>query len=260
MLLTRDLDDTIRRCEIAGIRSGIATASRLTPHVGVAGTEIAGGLAAFTGVDSPLSQVYGIVARVTGGDIAAITTFYASRGAAPRVFVSPLADPSLGLELAAAGYAPCEYENVLVSDAFEQHARADERIAAAADLDAWALASAQAFTGRDSLEPADVAIAKLIAYSAGVCSLEARENGAIVATAAMDFRDGCAGLFAGSTLPAFRGHGWQIAMTRDRIARAHNGGARFMRATARPMSVSERNLHRCGFVTLYTRALWERKR
>jgi hypothetical protein len=259
VLLTRELDETIRRCEIAGIRCGIATAARLTPHVGVAGVEIAGGLAAFTGVDSPLSQVYGVVAPVTEAHIAAITTFYESRGATPRVFVSPLADPSLAAGLAGAGYAPCEYESVLISDAFEENAVPNACIRAAADLDAWAAASAQAFTGLEFPQRADIAIAKLIAYSEGVYALQAIENGAIVATAAMDLRNGCAGLFAGSTLAAFRGRGWHLALIRDRIARARDQGASFMRATARPMSVSERNFHRCGFETVYTRALWERK-
>jgi hypothetical protein len=76
----------------------------------------------------------------------------------------------------------------------------------------------------------------------------------------MDVRDGCAALFAGSTMAAFRNRGWQIAMIRDRIARARDEGARWMRATARPTSTSERNFIRCGFQTLYTRTLWQRRR
>lgn len=248
----------IRRHEIAGIRSAMMTARQLTPEAGVDDIEIAGGLAAFTGADSPLSQVYGLVAPVSAADVATITAFYETRGGTPRVFVSPLSDASLGRELAAAGYVPCEYENVLASDRFDEAAY-DDRIGVASDRDAWAVASAQGFTGRDSLEPADVAIARVIAFSDGVYPTQARVGGRIVATAAMDIKDGCAGLFGGSTLPAFRGRGWQIAMIRDRIARARDGGARFMRAHAQAMSVSERNFIRCGFQALYTRSLWERR-
>ncbi len=258
MPLNHDVDATIRECEIAGIRCGIATAQRLTPQIGAACTEIAGGLVAFAGVDSPLSQTYGIVETVTNADVAAITAFYESRGATPRVFVTPLAHPSLGRALAAAGFAPCEYENMLASDSFDSYAAYDERVGIAPDLDAWAVASAQAFTGRDSLTPADMAIARVIAYSEGVHATEARDDGTLVATAAMDVRLGCAGLFAGSTLEPFRGRGWHVAMIRDRIARARDAGARLMRATARPSSASERNFIRCGFAVLYTRALWER--
>jgi hypothetical protein len=256
----RDLVETIRLCEIAGIRSGIATAQRLTPEVGTASMEIGGGLVAFTGVDSPLSQAYGIVGPLTAADVASITDFYETRGATPRVYVSPLADPSLGVSLAAAGYAPCEYENVLASDSFEPYARSDERIEVPRDLDEWSSASARGFIGREDLTPSDLAIARLLAYSDGCTTLEARDNGNVVATAAMDLREGCAALFAGSTLPAHRGRGWHLALIRDRIARARDAGARFLRGAAKPMSVSERNFHRCGFKTLYTRALWSRTR
>jgi len=219
--------------------------------------EIGGGLAAFAGAGSPFSQVYGAVAPVSSKDVAAITAFFETRRATPRVYVSPLADASLAVQLAAGGYVPCEYENVLASDSFDSAAAFDERIGIAADLEALAVASAQAFTGRESLSAADVAVARVIAFSEGVYATQALVDGTIAATAAMDIRDGCAALFAGSTLPAFRGCGWQTALIRDRIARARDGGARLLRATARPMSISERNFIRCGFRPLYTRLLWE---
>jgi GNAT superfamily N-acetyltransferase len=260
VILTQELDATIVRCEIAGIRSGIDAAQRLSPESDFGSIEVAGGLVAFTGVESPLSQAVGIGAfePVTEDDVARITAFYESRGATPRVFVTPLADSSLGTLLPAAGYTPCEYENVLASDSFEAHALHDDRIGVTVDAREWARASAQAFTGRDVLEPKDEAIALLIATSDEVIALEAREDGAIVATSAMDVRGECAGLFAGSTMPDFRGRGWHVAMIRERIARARDAGVRFLRATARPGSPSERNFVRCGFTPLYTRVLWER--
>jgi GNAT superfamily N-acetyltransferase len=262
VLLTRELDELISRCEIGGIQCAIDTVARLYPEARPASAQIAGGLAAFTGADSPLSQAYGIgtSAPVTTNDVAQITEFYESRGAAPRVFVTPLADSSLARLLAATGYAPTEYENVLASSEFDAHALYDDRIAVAADLDVWARASAQAFLDRTTIEPADERIARILAFSDGACNLEARDGGSIVATAAMDIRDECSAFFAGSTMPASRGRGFHIALIRDRIARARDAGARLMRATARPASASERNFHRCGFVTLYTRALWERRK
>lgn len=252
--------ETIRRCEIDGVRCGLKTARRLLPEAGVTWFEIGGGMAAFAGADSPFSQAYGIVKPVGASDVATITAFYETRGATPLVFVLPSSDASLAFELAAAGYAPHEYENVLASDSFDAHAVYDERIGIASDLEAWAVASAQAFTGRESLGPADLAIARVIAFSDGVYPTQAHVDATIAATAAMDIRDACAALFAGSTTPAFRGRGWQTAMIRDRIARARDGGARLMRATARPTSTSERNFIRCGFQTLYTRTLWQRRR
>ncbi len=261
MFLTQEIHEAITRCEIAGIRCGIEAARRLQPNVDADSIEVGGGLVAFTGLDSPLSQAVGVGAfsPVADAEIAQITAFYQSHGATPRVFVTPLADASLVSGLARAGYAPAEYENVLASDELDAYALSDDRIGIARDIGTWAYASALAFTDREDLAPGDEIIALIIASSRGVCPLEAREDGTIVATAAMDVRDGCAALFAGSTMPAFRSRGWHIAMIRDRIARARDAGAHFMRATSRSASVSERNFHRCGFITLYTRALWERK-
>jgi hypothetical protein len=176
------------------------------------------------------------------------------------VFVSPLAHATLGPALATAGYAPAEYENVLASDAFEPLARRDDRIRAAADPHAWARASAGGFLDGETITPDDEFLAFMLASSDGVIAVEAIEDGAIVATGAMDLRDGCAALFAASTVPASRRHGWHLALIGDRMARAHEAGARLLRATARPGSTSERNFHRCGFSTLFTRSLWVRER
>jgi GNAT superfamily N-acetyltransferase len=262
VLLTPELAEAIRRAEIAGIRCGLETALRLRPNVGVASIEVAGGLAAFFGPDSPLSEAFGvgIETPVTAAEITAITNFYESRDSTPRVFVSPLAHPTLGAGLAGAGYAPAEYENVLASDAFEPYARRDDRVGAAADLNAWARASAGGFLEGAGITPDDEFLALTIAASDGVIAVEAIEDGSIVATGAMDVRGDCSALFAASTMSAFRGRGWHVALIADRIARARDAGARFLRATARPGSTSERNFHRCGFATLYTRSLWERKR
>ena len=85
------------------------------------------------------------------------------------------------------GYAPTEYENVLAAEDFKSHARRDDRIRVAADVHEWARASTAAFVDGPSNEPDDEFVALLIASSDGVCALEAVENGAIAATAAMNY-------------------------------------------------------------------------
>ncbi len=262
MLSTQALHDRIAACEVAGIRAAIATVRRLYPGANAEGLEIAGGLAAFTGADSPLSQVYGAgtAAGVSSHEIAEITAFFESRGATPRVYVSPLADPSLSRRLAAARYAPCEFENVLALQELDAHGARDARIRVAADPEAWARASAMAFTDRDAVGDADSAIARVLVHSPGVTALEALDDGTIAATAAMDMQGEWTALFAGATLAAYRGRGWHTALIRDRLARAFERGARFARGHAKPGSTSERNFLRCGFLVLYTRTLWERQR
>ncbi len=260
VLLTRELDDTIRRHEIAGIRCGIETVRRLAPDIGAGSIQVAGGLVAFTGIESPLSKAYGVamLGPVTPQELARITEFYESRGTTARVFVNPLADPTLGRGLVAAGYAPVEYLSVLICDDLETHALRDDSIAIAQDAREWARASSQGFVGREEPDFEDD-IAFVLVSSEGVLALEAREHDAIVATAAMDVRDESAALFAGSTMARFRHRGWHTKMIRDRIARAREAGARFVRASAFAAGPAERNFQRCGFTTLYTRTLWERK-
>ncbi len=259
LLPTPALHDTIARAELEGIRSGIARVARLFADAGAECIEVAGGVAAFAGVASPFSRAFGIgvLSLIRGGDVARITEFYESRSATPRVFVTPLTDPALGRALAAAGFAPVEYDNVLVATDPDAHALRDERISVASDLEGWIRASVAGFAERRTVAHDDT-VARVLASNPAAIVLEARENGAVVATAVMTVRGECAALIAGSTLPEYRHRGWQIAMIRDRIARARNAGARIVYAAAAPGSASERNFHRCGFATIYTRARWDR--
>lgn len=261
MLLARELDVAIRQSEIAGIRSGIAAARQLDPSMEVDCIDVAGGVARFIGFNPPLSHAFGVgaLAPVSAGDVARITDFYKSHGATPSVYVTPMADPTLARVLAAAGYAPANYESVLASDDFDTYALRDERIDMARDVEAWARASAQGFKGAEPINPGEERMAAMFASAQGVTALEGRNDGGIAATSVLALRNGCAALFAGSTLLGFRERGWHLAMVRDRIARAREAGAHLMRATAPPASSSEHNFHRCGFTTLYTRTLWEHR-
>jgi hypothetical protein len=253
------IEEATRLDEIEGVRRSIEAAHRLDPEIGATSIEVAGGLVAFAGVDSPLSQALGVGVRgpVSTFDIAKITEFYESRGAAPMVFVTPTADPSLTRELTRAGYAPGEREqSLLASGDLLEHARRDERIGVARDLAAWARASAAAFLEREALQPGDDRIALILVTTDETIALEARKGDAIVATGALGVRGEHAALFAGSTHPAFRRRGWHTGLIRDRVARARDAGARLVHATAGPGSASERNFLRCGFVRVYTRVLW----
>jgi hypothetical protein len=159
--------------------------------------------------------------------------------------------------LAVAGYAPADYDNFLIAADPDAHALHSHDVAIARDLQAWIRASVLGFADRPGVAHDD-SVARIVVSTPGVIALEARYEGTIVATAAMSVRGECAALFAGSTLPEHRHRGWQIAMIRDRIARARDAGARIIHAAAAPAGTSERNFHRCGFTTLYTRTRWDR--
>jgi GNAT superfamily N-acetyltransferase len=258
LLPTPELHATIAPAELDGVRNTVATVAQLYPEAGAAYIEVAGGVAAFAGAHSPFSKAFGVGALgpIDNGDVARISAFYESRNAKPRVFVTPLADPALGRALAAAGFAPAEYDSILVAVDPDAHALYDARISAASDLEAWIRASVAGFAERRNVAHDDT-VARVVASSPNAIVLEAREGDAIVATAGLSVRGSCAVLFAASTLPEHRHRGWQLALIRDRIARARDAGARIIYAAAAIASISERNFIRCGFRTIYTRARWD---
>jgi hypothetical protein len=254
------IDEAIHRAKIATTRKLLKAARRVVPEVAPACIEVADGIASFTGVDSPLSfaDEIGALGLVTRKDIAEVTAFFKSRGATPRVIVTPISDPSLEAELTAAGYVPGAHRQAaLVCTDISREIARDARIEVAKDLAVWASASGRAFYGGDELTPSQNNLALILGTTEGAIPLEGHDGAAIAVTGTLLLDDASAVFLGGATDPAFRCRGWQLALIRDRVARAREGGARLLRAAAGPGSSSERNFHRCGFVTRYVRVMWE---
>jgi N-acetylglutamate synthase-like GNAT family acetyltransferase len=250
--------ELLERGAIDGLRECVAAAREAAPHLNADALEIAGGIAAFAGRESPLSEAggLGVFLEATPQDVALLSQFYLDRGASPRIVVTPLSSFALTDALAQDGYRPIEYQNVLVraADCGER----DARIGVAADIPAWAFASASGFLERDA--GADEAlVGTIIARAATMIPLEARVDGTIVATAAMDVRGELAGLHGASTMPVARQRGWHNVLILDRVARARELGARYVYGIANVGGASERNFRRLGFEILHTRTLWERR-
>lgn len=258
VLPTRELAALIEASEKRLLRGFFEAAQRLRPDSGFACLEIGGGFAAFLGTVSPLSQATGVgfEAAVTAAEIERLTAFYRERGAPARVSVNPLADPSLERLLSHYGYSPSGYNNTLALEIAASTAQRDGHIAEEADAEAWGRASARGFTHRYASDREGSFLATTIALGAGVIALSARQGDQIVATGAMCVHDSLASLFAGSTLDEHRGNGYHRAMILDRVARAREAGAAYVRTSAPIGSTSEVNFRSCGFEVLYTRANW----
>ena len=87
----------------------------------------------------------------------------------------------------------------------------------------------------------------------------ARVDGELAGGATMAIRNGVAGLFGASTLPAFRTRGVQTALLHKRLARAAEAGCDLAVSLALPGSASQRNIVRQGFSVLYTRVKFEKE-
>jgi ribosomal protein S18 acetylase RimI-like enzyme len=259
MVDTRALAEQIERASIAGFRACIEAARHLAPNLGASIIDVAGGVAAFAGAASPLTEATGVGSFVepARGDIDRLTRFYAERGAASRVLVSPLAHAALARELARARYAPLEYQNVMFCEIDPAQTGLDERVAESNDHAEFGRTSATGFLERDPQED-EALVGIIIARASTMIPLELRVDGNVVATAAMDVYEDIAGLHGASTMPHARRRGYQTALIRERITRAQALGARYVHAVAAVGSASERNFRRAGFDVLFTRTLWER--
>jgi GNAT superfamily N-acetyltransferase len=228
------------------------------PEFGIETRELGTGFLGYSGVSGGLSEAVavGVECDVSRSVVDEVTRFFHSHDAASRVVTSPLSSPDLAPLLARSGYVPAEYQNALVADLDVLEGEQHERITELTDLAAWANASVRGFTDDAQADEVMHKISLLIA-TGGATALEVREGDEVIATACYAFeRDGIA-LFAASTIPPHRRHGWQRAMIRERIARAKDAGMRYARVAASPLGSSERNFRALGFVPLYTRTTWE---
>jgi GNAT superfamily N-acetyltransferase len=126
-------------------------------------------------------------------------------------------------------------------------------------IDLWTLTVSQGFAEKGPVVPEIVEVMKMFALSPGVECYLARVDGKVAGGATLAIRDGVAGLFGASTLPAFRKGGVQTALLHARLKRAAEAGCDLAVCLAQPGSTSQRNIVRQGFTVLYTRVKFERE-
>lgn len=258
MKIDRAFCDALERSEVSATRSVAGYAQARFPELQCAAQDIAGGVAVFGGVGSPLSEAIGVGLWERAGrpEAEALTTFYRDRGAQPKVRLSPHADPDFVRALLELGYVPLEYENPLTGDLRSIGAGRDARVTEMRDADEWSRATGSAFMDGAPCDESNLIIGLIVCSTPASTALEIRLDGAIAASGCMDVQGEIAGFYGAATAPAFRGRGLQSALIADRIARAVERGARFGRVTTRPGTTSEQNFRRSGFVPLYTRTIW----
>jgi GNAT superfamily N-acetyltransferase len=248
----------IERAEVLGLQCCIRNARTHFPQLHPASVEIAGGIAAYAGVNSPLSEAMGIGLSGQAGraEAEALTSFYRERGAQPRVRVTPHTDADFVAALIALGYVPLEYENPMTAELGAIAARRDPRVEEMRDAREWSAATGSAFMDGKPCDESNMIVGLMIATPPETTALEIRIDGAIAASGCMDVQGEIAAFFGAATAPAFRGRGLQTALIADRAARAIERGAQVGRVTTRPGTLSEQNFRRLGFSPLYTRTLW----
>jgi GNAT superfamily N-acetyltransferase len=220
--------------------------------------DVAGGCAIFVGADSPLTQAVGMGLNgpVSESEIAAIETFFRSRGAKVAIDLCPLADPGLLEALAERAYRCTEFNNVLVKRlaAAEIVLTPHARRAVADEADWWSHTVGAGFFEQTDLTTGEMDVGRAIFAAPGaMCYLAVAETGEAAGGAASAIHNGLATLFADSTIPRFRRQGLHRELISARLNEAIARGCDMATASTLPGSVSQRNYERLGFEVVYTK-------
>ena len=237
---------------------------RLFPGGGAEWMEHAGTYAVFDGVDSPVTQTFGLALfeELTAASLDVIERFFLDRGAPVLHEVSPFAGVAPLQMLCARNYRPIEISNVLCRPVerltTEEQNAIRVRITAPEEAQLWSDISARGWS-HEHPELGDF-LRDLGSISAtredSLCFL-AEHDGKPGAAAALCIHDGVA-LFGGSaTIPELRHRGLHAALMHKRMSYASDHGCDLAMIVVQPGSESQRNAERNGFRIAYTRTKWQ---
>ncbi len=257
--------DLARRVEMAEANAGRACAEacqRFHPEYSLAIEEIAGGVAVFAGVDSPITQAIGVGLHrpVSDAELDRLGEFFHSRKAPAAIELCPLVDASLYEKFAARNYHLLELSDVLILDDLEP-ARAPGtmspgvavRVSAPDEAKLWTQTVAQGFAEHYPVTQAILDVMEGFYSRRDACFFLAFVDGVVAGGGGVFAGQGVGGLFGASTLPAFRRRGVQSALLAARLAWAREKGCDLAVSFARPGSISHRNIERNSFRVAYTR-------
>jgi GNAT superfamily N-acetyltransferase len=227
-------------------------------HPGAAVCEIAGGIAVFTGADSPLTHAVGIglAGPVSVAELDTLEAFFRSRGAKPTIDLCPFADPGLLPLLADRGYHLTEFNNVLVKRmaGAELVLTARVRRTIADEVDLWSHTVGRGFFETADLTTEEMEVGRAICAMTGALTyIATTETGKPAGGGALAIHAGLATLFADSTLVEHRRQGLHRELILARLNEALAQGCDMATASTLPGSISQRNYERLGFQVVYTK-------
>ena len=237
---------------------------KLFPEAGAEWKQCAGAFVAFDGVDSPVTQTFGlgVFEKATAESLDNIEAFFFERGSAVFHEVSPFAGlGTIGL-LCDRGYRPVEIASVLCRDVQPsgpvERPGVQVRVVSSDDIALWAEISALGWAQEQpDLLPFLRQYGGVVAARAGGTSFLAEVGGHPGAAGALCIHEGVA-LFAGaSTVPELRRRGLQSALLEARLEYARQQGCDLAMMVAEVGSQSQRNAESQGFRIAYTRIKWK---
>jgi GNAT superfamily N-acetyltransferase len=236
---------------------------RVYPTSGARWMECAGAYAVFDGVDSPVTQSFGlgIFEDLSPASLGVIEHFFLERGASVLHEVSPLAGVAALDLLCARHYRPIEISNVLyrpvLKPSASNYGNIRVRVTGPKEAQLWGSISAQGWTDEHP---------ELLDFLLDVGAISSAREHSRCFLAEVDDQPGAAGvlcmhdgvaLFGGSaTIPELRRRGLQAALLEERMRYAFDHGCDLAMMVAEAGSNSQRNAERKGFRIAYTRTKW----
>ena len=257
------LSRRLERAEGHACAQFAAARRRLFPESGAEWMECAGAYAVFDGVDSPITQTFGlgVFEELSGAALDAIERFFRNRGAPVMHEVSPLAGVAALDLLCSRNYRPIEISSVVYRPVEKPEdeglSNIKVRVIDPAEAELWTHISARGWT-HEHPELLDFVLQAGAISSArdhSPCFL-AELDGQPGAAGSLSIHEGVA-LFAGAaTVPEMRRRGLQAALLRERMRYAFEHGCDLAMMVAEAGSNSQRNAERQGFRVAYTRTKW----
>ncbi|HVP00447.1 MAG TPA: GNAT family N-acetyltransferase [Bryobacteraceae bacterium] len=253
----------LERAEGHACRQFAEARKKLFPDCGSEWMEAGGACVVFDGVDSPVTQTFGlgVFEELRPETLAAIEKFFFEKGAAAHHEVSPLAGVAALDLLCARGYRPIEISSVLYQPMTQPNstipANITVRVAGPEDAANWSDVSARGWAHQNPelMEFMRKFGAVAFAKTDGFCFLGAWD-GQPAAAGALNIHNGVALFTGAATVPEMRRRGLQGALLAARMQYAFERGCDLAMMVAEAGSESQRNAERKGFRIAYTRMKW----
>lgn len=253
----------LERAEARGNVEFVEARAVVEPESGACWMEVAGTYAMFDGVESPLTQTFGLglFETPTNEDFQRIEEFFNERGAPVFHEVSPLADPQTFSLLNERGYEPFEFTTVMFRSlrtltAARRDSDVNVRVTGPGEQELWAQTAARGWSEFEELSDCMLSLSRVSAQRTNAPSFLAELDGRPVATGALSLWEGVGLLVGASTVPEARRRGAQLALLDARLAYAAEHGCDLAMMCAQPGSASQRNAERQSFRIAYTRIKW----
>ena len=263
----QNLSKQLERTEARANVDFVETRARLDPSYGAEWITVGGAFAQFDGVESPLTQTFGLgmFEDATAEHLDEIEAFFKERGATVFHEVSPMADQSILALLGERGYRPIELTSMMFRDlsrTLETPSVSNTEISTRqideSEADLWAETSARGWaTIHESLADFMLAFGKIAARTSGGHPFIAEIDGEAVGAAGFGIYDEVCILAGAATVPEARNRGVQNALLDARLRLARESGCSLAMICALPGSQSQKNAQKNGFNIAYTRIKWQ---